>query len=67
MKTKIIMVVLMAACVALDVYTATSAFYTGKTSNMWFAIGAGVLCAIGFASNLNDIVKMAKGTYEGDY
>lgn len=67
MKTKIIMVVLMAACVALDAHTATSAFYTGKTSNMWFAIGAGVLCAICFASNLNDIVRMAKGKYEEDY
>ena len=67
MKTKIIMVALMAACVALDVHTATDAFYKGNTGNMWFAIGAGVLCAICFAANLNDIVKMTKGTYEGDY
>ena len=67
MKTKVFFTILMAACVALDAYTATSAFYTGKTSNMWFAIGAGVLCAICFASHLNDIVKMTKGTYEGDY
>jgi hypothetical protein len=63
MKTKIILVVLMAACVALDAHTATREFYNGNTSDMWNAIGAGVLCAICFASYLNDIVKMTKDVH----
>ena len=63
MKTKIIPVVLMAACVALDAHTATREFYNGNIYNMWFAIGAGVLCAICFASNLNDIVRMTKDVH----
>lgn len=67
MKTKVFFIIIMAACVALDVHTATSAFYKGNTGNMWLAIAAGVFCAFCFGINLYDLVRMAKGKYEGDY
>ena len=57
------MVVSMAACVALDAHTATREFYNDNTYDMWLAIGAGVICAICFASYLNDIVKMTKDVH----
>lgn len=66
MKTKVFFIILMAACVALDVHTATIAFYKGNTGNMWFAIVAGVFCAFCFGTNLYDLVRMAKKN-DGDH
>ena len=67
MKTNVIFIIIMAACVALDAHTATAAFYEGNTGNMWFAIGAGVLCAICFGTNLYDLVRMVKDNNREDY
>ena len=60
MKTNVIFIIIMAACVALDAHTATAAFYEGNTGNMWLAIVAGVFCAFCFGTNLHDLVRMAK-------
>ena len=60
MKTNVFFIIIMAACVALNVHTATDAFYKGNTGNMWLAIVAGVFCAFCFGANLYDLVRMAK-------
>ena len=67
MKIKIFLRLLgigvMAFFVACDAITATKAFYDGEPAKMWLFIGVGVLCAICFALNLNDIVKMTKDVH----